>query len=266
MDVDVPEGHIIFMTSSISRFIGRFISVFGAALVVASAGADAATTGQRLTVVELYTSLACSTCPLADEVLAELVERDDVLALSFHVDYWDYAGWSDPYADNVYTQRQERYLERLNIPYMLTPQVVINGTFEGTGSDMGVMEELIAEAHRTRMNEVEINLNRTALREMRISLPAMEYAGNAEVILVRYDAVHETIVSGGDNDGRVLTNVNVVRQFRVHSLWKGDAITFDVPLEELGDHDDLQFYAVIVQEPGQGAILGASYIDLRDNI
>ncbi len=219
---------------------------------------------QQLTVVELYTSLACSTCPPADDVLSEFAGRDDVLALSFHVDYWDYAGYADPYGDVAFTDRQERYLERFGINYMLTPQVFVDGKFEGVGNDKPKLEALIKSAADERLNSVEVRLARIAEREVNITLPSMEYGGQAEVILVRYDVTHTTHVTGGDNEGRLLTNVNVVRQVIVHSLWKGDPISFDVPLERL-DGDDLQYYAVIVQEPGQGPVLGASYIDLRED-
>lgn len=221
--------------------------------------------GKPLTVVELYTSLACSICPAADDILASMADRDDVLALSFHVDYWDYTGWADPYADAAFTQRQARYLARLNIPYFITPQVVVDGVYEQAGSNGQVIDELIAKAATMRTYNFKIALTRTGEREVQVGLPAMVYDGQAEVILIRFDAVRQTHVSGGDNNGRQLTNVNVVRQIMVHSVWKGEPMILDVPLENLGG-DDLQYYAVIVQEPDQGPILGASYIDLRGGV
>lgn len=257
------DGHISAM---VIRRIFKSLVVSGLAVAAYAALAggvgNAQGVSKQITVVELYTSLACSTCPPADLVLAEFAGRDDVLALSFHVDYWDYAGYADPYGNIAFTDRQERYLERFGINYMLTPQVFVDGKLEGIGNDRPSLESLIAEAAATRMNNVEVQLARTGEREMNITLPRMEYSGQAEVILIRYDVTHSTQVTGGDNDGKTLTNVNVVRQIIVHSLWKGDVISFDVPLERLGTND-LQFYAVIVQEPGQGAVLGASYIDLR---
>jgi hypothetical protein len=247
----------------------RTVSLLGAALVAASlaaisvAPAKAQEQPRRLTVVELYTSLACATCPPADEVLAQLSGKDDVLALSFHVDYWNYAGYRDPYSDIAFTNRQERYIERFGINYMLTPQVFVDGVLEGIGNDYTSMETLLAEAVQSRVDNVDISLSRTAEREVRVTLPRMDYEGQAEVLLVRFDAVKQTNVTGGEHAGKRLTNVNVVRQVVIHSLWKGDPISFDVPIEDLGD-DDLHYYAVILQEPNQGHILGARYIDLRE--
>lgn len=261
MEIASEMRILVGMVSRITNFLGASVLTFATAVSVS--GPATAQEYKSLTVVELYTSMACSTCPPADAVLAALAERDDLLTLSFHVDYWDYVGWADPFGDAKFTLRQERYLERFGINYMLTPQIFVDGMLEGVGSDLDAIQMLIADAKRTRMNEVAISITRTGAREVQVTLPSMEYGGYAEVILVRYDARHQTKVSGGDNDGKLLTNVNVVRQIVVHSLWKGEPIVFDAPLEMLGD-DDLQFYAVIVQEPNQGPILGASYIDLRD--
>lgn len=89
---------------------------------------------QRLTVVELYTPQGCPACPAADDLLAELAEQPGILALSFHVDYWDYIGWVNPFASEVYSQRQQRYLEQLKLPYVYTPQMVVDGTLHASGN------------------------------------------------------------------------------------------------------------------------------------
>ncbi|HLJ64950.1 MAG TPA: DUF1223 domain-containing protein, partial [Stellaceae bacterium] len=97
-------------------------------------------------VVELFTSQGCNSCPPADAYLGELAARPDVLALSFHVDYWDYIGWTDPYSSKQATQRQRAYSHQMALRYIYTPQMVVNGTSEGVGSERQTIERLITSA------------------------------------------------------------------------------------------------------------------------
>ncbi|HEV8025928.1 MAG TPA: DUF1223 domain-containing protein, partial [Stellaceae bacterium] len=95
-------------------------------------------------VVELFTSQGCSTCPPADAYLGELASRPGVIALAFHVDYWNYIGWTDPFASKAATDRQRSYAKQLGLRYVYTPQMVINGTMEGVGSGREAITQLIA--------------------------------------------------------------------------------------------------------------------------
>src|SRR3546814_16619660 len=89
----------------------------------------------RPVVVELFTSQGCSSCPPADALLVELAREPSILALSFHVDYWDYIGWEDPFAEAQYTERQRDYVDRLGLRYVYTPQMVIDGRHNAVGSN-----------------------------------------------------------------------------------------------------------------------------------
>ena len=112
-------------------------------LLAATAGvfASAATAAERtLTVVELFTSQGCSSCPPADEYLAKLADRDGLLALSVHVDYWDYVGWRDPFASSLNTERQRQYQAFFNIRYIYTPQMVVHGAHQVIGSKQEEIE------------------------------------------------------------------------------------------------------------------------------
>src|SRR6516225_8160911 len=113
--------------------------------------------GERPMVVELFTSEGCSSCPPADALLAELASRPDVLALSFHVDYWDRLGWKDPFSSHEATQRQDRYASLLDLATVYTPQIVVDGTWQAVGSDRADVEHALDLARRDRQ-QVPITL------------------------------------------------------------------------------------------------------------
>ncbi len=116
------------------------ISMLLAALCVAATAAPAGA-AQRPIVVELFTSEGCSSCPPADALLAELATRPDVLALSFDVDYWDRLGWKDPFSSPQATARQQDYARLLGTGTVYTPQIVVDGRWEGVGSDRAAVEQ-----------------------------------------------------------------------------------------------------------------------------
>ena len=102
--------------------------------------------GERPIVVELFTSEGCSSCPPADKLLAELANRPDILALSFHVDYWDRLGWKDPYSSHQATERQNRYATLLDLASVYTPQIVVDGKWQAVGSDRADIEQALGLA------------------------------------------------------------------------------------------------------------------------
>ena len=124
-----------------------------------------------LTVVELFTSQGCSSCPPADAFLGELARRDDLVALSEHVDYWDYIGWKDPFASPDLTKRQHEYARLLGLRYVYTPQMVIQGADHVTGSDRAGVLRKIAEA--AALPRVAVTARYVGERIM-VSLPGAE--------------------------------------------------------------------------------------------
>ncbi|MBV8612426.1 MAG: DUF1223 domain-containing protein, partial [Acetobacteraceae bacterium] len=186
------------------------------------------------TVVELFTSQACSSCPPADALLAELKHtRPDLLALDFHVDYWNRTGWADPYSLAAATERQRRYAGVLEGGGVYTPQMVIGGTAQAVGSDRAAVSAAIAAAQASRAPPVPLAVEWKG-GSLAVSIGPGE--GSATLWLVGFDARHVTPIGRGENAGRVLTEVNVVRSLREAGRWRGAPVRIDAapPLGERG--------------------------------
>lgn len=223
-----------------------------------------ASAGPRPTVVELFTAQGCPLCPPAEKYFGELVKRDDVLPLAFHIDYWDHLGWPDPFARPAYSRRQQHYSDRLGLPYVYTPQIVVDGRFETSGSRPDDVDADIAKAAAAPGDSVEVTLIRLSPTQLRIALPVTALAdGPAEVVLVGFDERHETVVSHGKNSGMTLVNFHVVREVRAIATWRGGAFDLTVPLDGGDLSGGTDYCAVLVQQPGQGRIIGAGVIDMR---
>ncbi|MBI1206144.1 MAG: DUF1223 domain-containing protein [Azospirillum sp.] len=214
------------------------------------------------TVVELFTSQGCSSCPPADALLGELAARDDVVALAFHVTYWDRLGWPDPFAAPWATDRQHAYRQAMSLPYVYTPQMVIDGQREVVGSHRGEVLAALADRGRARPAGVAVRLTRPAPDRLQVSLPGQDRPLAAKVWLARYDAVNVTKVSAGENGGRRLTDVNAVRQLTDLGGWSGEARALTVPLTAGSAAGGV---AVIIQASnpsGQpGAVVGAAKLE-----
>lgn len=245
------------------RIVLRWL-VLSAGLLLAALAAAPASAGERLTVVELFTSQGCPLCPKADAFLGELTKRDDVLALSFHVDYWDYIGWADPFAKPAYSKRQEKYLDRFGLPYVFTPQAVVNGRLHASGNRQDQILHNVKTAGDVERGRIDVELTRISAGQVRIRIPMPEavYRGEAEIILIRFDEKKETVVTHGENAGKKLVNYNVVRIMRPIADWNGEAVDMVQRLAEL-ESSGGDFCAVIVQERAQGRILGAAFVDMR---
>jgi len=238
--------------------------ILAAGLLLAALAPAPAHAGERLTVVELFTSQGCPLCPSADAFLGELTQRDDVLGLSFHVGYWDYIGWADPFSKPAYTKRQEKYLDRFGLPYVFTPQVVIDGRMHASGNRQDDILHAIKKAGKVERGRIHVELTRVSAGQVRIHIPEPEavYRGEAEIILVRYDQKKQTQVTHGENSGKTLVNYNVVRVMRPIADWNGEPVDLVQRLVEL-DGPGGDFCAVIIQERAQGRILGAAFVDMR---
>jgi hypothetical protein len=169
-------------------------------------------------VVELFTSQGCSSCPPADAFLTDLArQRRDVLPLAFHVTYWDYLGWKDPYSFDAATARQRAYARFLGQDGVYTPQMVVDGATEFVGSSRSRGLEAIAGAAR---KPVTVGLTREGAN---LLVTIGDGPGHGQVLLVGFDPVHETRIGRGENGGRTLTESNIVRSLTPLGNWSGSA-------------------------------------------
>ena len=228
-----------------SAFIAA-LALLGVAFPVAAA--------QPATVVELFTSEGCSSCPPADALLADLARRPEVLALSWHVDYWDRLGWKDPYSSGAATARQRDYARLRGTGEVYTPQIVVDGHWQAVGSDRAAVEEAIGAA-RHMSAALPVTLTFGPDNTARIAIGASGSAVSGRVVLVAYDRRHVDAISGGENDGRTLAHVDVVRGVAEIGRFDGSPTTTQTPVAWHADK-----LAVLV-EAEDGHILGAAAAD-----
>ncbi len=190
-------------------------------------------------VVELYTSQGCSSCPPADALLGELSQMPNVLALAFHVDYWDSIEWRDHFALPTAVRRQQQYVEALRL-----------------SSALRRILAAIAEPLNTIPISVEV-----ARGVLTVSVPERQDRERCDVNLIVYLPQAATNVERGENSGRTLREFNIVRQFRSLGVWNGRESVFRAPVDSFPA--DVTRVAVLLQRDQQGPIVGSATALLR---
>lgn len=211
--------------------------------------AGAAQAAERPVVVELFTSQGCPSCPPADEFLRSLATRDDVLALSLHVDYWDYMGWKDTFASPENTARQRGYAAAGERKMVYTPQMVINGADHVVGTRFRDIAALIDKHKADGANGLTVEVTRdggklhlSARAETPRDMPLM-------VQLARYLPEETVEIARGENEGRKITYVNIVTELVEIAEWDTRA-----PLDLAVDWPTYAPVAVLLQYPDFGTI------------
>jgi hypothetical protein len=199
-------------------------------------------------VVELFQSQGCSSCPPANANVNALSGRPDVLALSFAVTYWDRLGWKDTFAKTQFTDRQWEYARAMHQGSVYTPQVIVNGRVEGVGADPGEIERLMSKADRSAAGP-EVTISDGSAEIGAAAAPLQ----TADVWLVRYEPHSLDVpVTRGENAGKTLPHMNIVREFVRLGGWRGEAQRFKLPADASGLGT-----AVLIQAYGAGPILAA---------
>ncbi|WP_435141620.1 DUF1223 domain-containing protein [Pseudopelagicola sp. nBUS_19] len=204
----------------------------------------------RSVVVELYSSQGCSACPPADAYFQkELAGRSDIIALSLHVDYWDYIGWKDSFADPSFTARQKLYAKAAGHRTVYTPQMIVNGEHHVVGTHPDQIEKLIRSQKKMR-SLVDLSISKSG-DDLFINATSGTLS-SMQIHVVRYKPKERVDVKRGENAGRVLTYGNIVEDWEVISDWDGQA-PLELKTKVQGDAP----IVVLVQEENGGIILAA---------
>lgn len=230
------------------------LALAGLLIVCASPFGEAAAAAPRRPVVaEIYTSQGCSACASADDLASDLDGRKDVLVLTFPVDYWDYLGWSDTFAQPAFSQRQRAYAKALGLREVSTPQLVIDGLGQSGKTEPGQSlaqstDVLIQKAAKARRAGPSIRQSRGKVQVGAGAAPR----GGAAVWLVRFRAAPSDVpVTAGENRGKIVRYHNVVRELDRLGSWNGRTRTYVAPQASEADLKS----AILVQAKGDGRIL-----------
>lgn len=211
---------------------------------------------QPVAVLELFTSQGCSSCPPADAVLSEYDGRDDIIALAYHVDYWDYIGWRDTFGSAANSDFQRAYAQAQSKRRIYTPQLMVNGAVDVVGSRRSDVEGAVSKARL----DVPIDL-KSDHGMLEIKIGAGSGFGESVVWLVTFKKAADVLIERGENRGQTLRYSQIVTGRQVLGMWEPTSgAHIKLPLSEvLGAHNDGA--AIIVQEDRNGlpgTILGAA--------
>jgi hypothetical protein len=182
-------------------------------------------------VVELFTSEGCSSCPAADDGIIELSKEytGNVYFLGFHVDYWNYLGWKDEYSSSAFTKRQEQYANEFSLNSIYTPQVVINGKKEFVGSDKNRLQQTINDELKTNSSvSIILNAVKDSSNHINISYKITGAGKDEQLLIALVQLMAVTRVKRGENRGRELNHINIVRELKAADL-NSSSLQFTFP-------------------------------------
>jgi len=217
--------------------------------------AAAAVQAEPVVVVELYTSQGCSSCPPADEFVAMLASDPRILPLALHVDYWDYIGWADKFANPKFTDRQRAYAKAVGSRTIYTPQLIIGGAdrIEGFAPEETAKR---LRAHLAAGPVVRLSVLREGGNLVIRAVSDQPFAGPVRIQIVRYKPKETVTIERGENAGRVITYHNIVTSWERVGDWSGQE-PLDMTASYTGDDPG----AVILQSEGPAEILAATRVD-----
>ncbi len=222
-----------------------------------------ADTARMPVVVELFTSEGCSDCPPADTLLEKLdrtqpVASAQVIVLSEHVDYWNDIGWRDPYSSHAYSERQNDYSGHFGLGSVYTPQMVVDGRIQFVGSDERGAVRAIEAAARAEKISVTLSNTRFDGNSVTVRVETGAAQTDAALLIAVEDESDTSSVTRGENSGRTLKHVAVVREMtQVGSIGRSQAFAKDVTVKFSRDGNSNYRVVALVQDPSSGAIIGA---------
>ena len=234
--------------------LGTVLGLASFAALALPASADSVSRPKA--VVELFTSQGCASCPPADALLTSLAEEDDVVALAYHVDYWDYVGWEDTFGTEAYSDRQRAYAKSWGSSRIYTPQMVVNGAQGVVGSKRNEVHGAVDDA------SLPLAVDITRQGDMlKISIPPNTSLDDAVVWAVTYLDRADVSIDKGENAGKSMVYTQVVTGRQALGMWEGESgANLKLPLPEMLS-DGSTGIAVLVQQEHDGLpgpILGAA--------
>ena len=227
-------------------------AVLAPLLLIAAFGAGRAVAREPV-VVELYTPQGCATCGKANAFVASLADHSGVTALTFSVDYWDYLGWKDTFAQPEFADRQRSYDKRFGLRDVFTPQIVIDGAAQASGDNQAEVEALIHTARRARAIGPEIMPRADGTIAVAAASRRLAKGGD-DVWLIRFDPrIQNVLVKDGETKGQTVAHRNVVRQLINLGAWTGARRIFHLPPANEEGLETL----IIIQAPDGGQIVSS---------
>ena len=218
------------------------------------------TGNKNVAVLELFTSQGCSSCPSADRLLGTYTSKENVIVLSFHVDYWNRLGWKDPFSSKAFTERQYNYASAMNAQ-VYTPQVVINGQIEMAGSND---HKISAQVKKVLTQDPDAALSIKTVKQQNglanINFVASGNTRNSVLNIALAQKKTVTEIKGGENRGVTLTNYNVVRNFKTISQVNNGENTSAIDIPADTDQKNM-FVVLFLQEKGSNKISAADLAD-----
>ena len=190
---------------------------------------------QGFALVELFTSQGCSSCPAADKNLRDVIQEAEkegkpVYGLSFHVDYWNYIGWKDPYSSKEFTERQQTYSQKVPLSSMYTPQIVVNGHDEFVGSNKkGVETSIDFSLHQQPTYQISISALTVSGDKVNLKYSLNKDPSGEFLNLAVVERDVKNFVPRGENSGKHLQHDNVVRAFKTFPLKRQGELTLTIP-------------------------------------
>ncbi|MBY3176411.1 DUF1223 domain-containing protein [Rhizobium leguminosarum] len=218
-------------------------------------------------VVELFTSQGCSSCPPADAAFRKLVNQGDVIALAYHVDYWNYLGWADTLSSKENTERQYGYAKTMGRSNVYTPQAIVNGRDHLAGADLSGINSKI-DTYSSEGNGLTVPIS-AAMRGDELEIKIGAGQGKANVVMVYFDKEKTIDVEKGENSGQKLSYLHSVTNVETVGMWDGKATSLTLPASVL-QRPQLEGCAILLQsataDGDPAAILGATVVMAGKNI
>lgn len=214
-------------------------------------------------VVELFTSQGCSSCMESNAVIGRLAERSDILPLTFHVDYWDYMGWADPFGNRAFTERQRNYALSFGRRYLMTPEIIIDGYEDVRATNFETLARLVERARSSAEGRVRVSLALNADGYASVNIGAGSADGRVTIWLVNFDRRVTTPVRAGENNGLTVTTYNVVTRLTYLGSWSGGALDLRLSPDRLA-RNRAGGAAIVLQAERMGRIAGAAAVLWND--